>query len=88
MDVKKIFIVLIGVVAVVILGAFVLNILMPNVVVQLVDAVEDLIFSATGMSFDFNANGTIGDAAARTTDYNEGTDGGRDVNDAGVDGFE
>jgi hypothetical protein len=87
MDVKKIFIILIGVVAVVILGAFVLNILMPNVTEQLVDATEDLVFSATGLEFDFNANGSSGAEAARGEAYTEGEDGSRDTTIAGVDGF-
>lgn len=63
MSVKKIFITLITVVACVILGAFVLNTLMPNVTTTLINAVEDQIFKATSLEFDFNNdgnNGTIG----------------------------
>lgn len=60
MNVKKIFITLITVVACVILGAFVLNTLMPNVTTTLINAVEDQIFKATSLKFDFNNDGTIG----------------------------
>lgn len=60
MNVKKIFITLITVVACVILGAFVLNTLMPNVTTTLINTVEDQIFKATSLKFDFNNDGTIG----------------------------
>lgn len=60
MNVKKIFITLITVVACVILGAFVLNTLMPNVTTTLINAVEDQIFKATSLKFDFNNDGAIG----------------------------
>lgn len=58
--VKKIFIVLITVVVCVLVGAVVLNVLAPNVITTLVDAVEDQIYRATSLKFDFNGNGTIG----------------------------
>lgn len=60
MSVKKIFIVLITIVACVIIGAFVLNILLPNVTTALVDATEQMIYNATSMNFDFNGNGVAG----------------------------
>lgn len=60
MGVRKIFIVLVTVVACVILGALVLNVLMPNVVTTLIDSTEDMIFKATGMAFDFNGNANAG----------------------------
>ena len=60
-SVKKIFIILIVVVACVMIGALVLNVLMPNVMVTLVDSVENMINRATGMSVDFNGNGVKGD---------------------------
>ena len=63
MSVKKIFILLITVVACVIIGAFVLNVLLPNVTTALVDSVEDMIYNATGMNFDFNGNGSFGEDA-------------------------
>ena len=61
MSVKKIFITLITIVACVLIGAFILNILLPNVTVALVDATENMIYNATGMSFDFNGNGNGGE---------------------------
>lgn len=60
MNVKKIFITLITVVACVILGAFVLNTLMPNVTTTLINAVEDQIFKATSLKFDFNNDANAG----------------------------
>lgn len=56
MSVKKIFITLITIVVCVILGAFVINTLMPNMVDTIIDAAEGQIFRATGLGFDFNAN--------------------------------
>ena len=61
MSVKNIFITLIVVVACVMIGAFVLNVLMPNVAAQLVNSVEDMLYKATGMSFDFNNDSNVGD---------------------------
>lgn len=60
MSVKKIFITLITIVACVIIGAFLLNTLLPNVTTTLIDATEDMIFKATSMEFDFNNNGNFG----------------------------
>lgn len=65
-SVKKIFIVLIVVVACVMIGALVLNVLMPNVMVTLVDSVENMINRATGMSVDFNGNGVSGSDDGKT----------------------
>ena len=65
-SVKKIFIVLIVVVACVMIGALVLNVLMPNVMVTLVDSVENMINRATGMSVDFNGNKVKGDDKGTT----------------------
>ena len=62
MDVKKIFIILIVIVACVLVGALVLNILLPNVATSLVDAMEDMVYNATGISFDWNGNGSLGSA--------------------------
>ena len=41
-----------------ILGAFLINILLPNVTQQVVNATESSIFNATGMQFDFNGDGS------------------------------
>ena len=86
MSVKKIFIVLITIVACVIVGALVLNVLLPNVATTMVDALEDMIYKATKMSFDFNGNGERGSNVE--TEYDEITTGGSaNDNAAGVAGF-
>ena len=85
MSVKKIFISLITIVACVLLGALVLNTLMPNVVTTLIDASEDMVFKATGMSFDFNANSNGGDNSNSTY---QGTEDASDGTGTGiVEGF-
>ena len=66
MSVGKIFKILIIIVACVIIGAIVLNVLLPNATTSLVNAVEAQIFNATGMSFDFNGDGTKGRSSAAT----------------------
>lgn len=84
-SVRKIFTVLIVVVACVLIGAFVLNMLLPNVTKTLINAVEDMIFKATGMSFDFNADGTSGTGGNNTY---TGDESGEDAGGAGtVEGF-
>ena len=86
MDVKKIFIILITIVACVIVGALVLNVLLPNVATALVDSVEDMIYNASGMNFDFNKNSndghTAGSAANAQDTAKHSSEG------AGVTGFE
>lgn len=57
-SVKKIFTVLIVMVACVVVGALVLNVLLPNVSSTLVDALEQMVYNATGMSFNWNGNDT------------------------------
>jgi hypothetical protein len=89
MDVKKIFITLITIVACVVIGALVLNVLLPNVVTGLVNSVEDYIYRATKISFDFNGDGKGGNSNRY---YNSGT--AKDTNGisegtgVGVDGFQ
>ena len=83
-SVKKIFMVLITVVACVLVGAFLLNILLPNATTTLIDSAEDMIYKATGMSFDFNSNGIAG---SNKSSY-QGTTSGSDGTGQGVvDGF-
>lgn len=72
MDIKKIFITLIGIVACVVIGALVLNVLLPNATKSIINAVEGQIYNATGMSFDFNGDGTVGSAASGTQSYEDG----------------
>lgn len=91
MDVKKIFITLIVVVACVMIGALILNTLMPNVTKSLVNSVEQMVFNATGMQFDWNGDG-VGGSSAGGTDF---TDADYDIDAAGgnlngdaVEGFD
>lgn len=88
MSVKKIFVVLITVVMCVILGAFLLNILLPNATSQLINAVENSIYSATHISFDLNGDGTGG---SHNYNFDAAVDGSDDaaLNEGGnVDGWE
>ena len=89
MDVKKIFVLLITVVALVMVGALILNILLPNVAVALVDAVEGMIFNATGMEFDFNNNGNVGSGGMNYTSDDAFEAGGAEgAEGENVQGFE
>ncbi len=84
-SVKKIFTVLIIMVACVMIGALVLNILLPNVTTSIVDALEQMVFNATGMQFDWNGN-TSGGASGRGTDFRDGMasdDKGTSIDNAG-----
>lgn len=87
MSVKKIFITLIIIVACVMIGALILNILMPNVTKTLINATEDMIHSATGMSFDFNGDG---DAGGKQQTYSGDYEGEKaeGQEDGNVDGFQ
>ena len=82
---KKIFVMLIAIVGIIIVGAFLLNTLLPNVVKSVVNAVEDSIYKATKMSFDFNGDNDFGNNGAtyngNITDNSAATTGGA------VDGF-
>ena len=62
MSVQKIFITLIIIVACVAIGALVLNVLLPNVTTTLISAVENMIYQATKLEFDFNGDGVVGKA--------------------------
>lgn len=84
MDVKKIFIMLITIVACVVIGALVLNTLLPGVTQSLINATEDMLFSATGMSFDFNNDGTSGGSVK---DSYTGDDASDTDTNVGVEGF-
>lgn len=91
MSVKKIFIILIVVVACVMIGALVLNTLMPNITKSLVNAVEGMVYNATGMQFDWNGDGVGGGDANGTTftDADYGIDDANaNLDGDAVDGFE
>jgi hypothetical protein len=86
MSVKKIFMTLIVIVACVMIGAFILNVLMPNVATTLVNATEDQIYKATGLSFDFNNDKNSGDnQTTYTGTQSAGAETG--INGGNVDGF-
>lgn len=89
MKVSKIFVILITVVVCVIVGAFVINILMPNTVTSVVDTVENQIQHATGISLDLNGNGTAGKAGNSIANMKAGNTDGSSSTNAGntVDGF-
>jgi len=67
MNVKGIFKVLIVIVACVIIGAFVLNILLPNVTTSMVNSLEDMVHNATGLQFDWNGDDIKGGDGGSTT---------------------
>lgn len=81
MSVKKIFMTLIIVVACVIVGALVLNVLMPNATKALVNSVEGQIHNATGMEFDFNGDGVTGATGGQS--FTDGDETSNDVTGAG-----
>ena len=86
-SVKKIFITLITIVALVIVGAFLLNTLLPNVTTTLINSTGQMIYKATGLDFDFNADGTTGSMSGSTfTGDNSDTTVTGQVN-SNVEGF-
>lgn len=70
MKVSKIFTILIVIVACVVIGALVLNVLLPNTATAIVDAVEDQIYKATKITLDLNGNGNKGDNQDTYTNLN------------------
>lgn len=85
MNVAGIFKTLIIVVACVIIGALVLNTLLPNVTTGLINGVEDMLFNATGMSFDFNNDSNAGTKSTGTVDTSKNVT--NTTTNAGVAGF-
>lgn len=87
MSVQKIFMTLIIVVACVILGAFVLNALLPNVIAGVANSAEDMLKNATGMSFDINGDNQVGtaggDSNANTAKQKTNSQGGSNVSGYG-----
>ena len=89
-SVKKIFGILIIAVMMVIIGGFILNILLPNVVTSIVNAVEGTVYQATGISFDWNGDGSNG-SGNNTQQFNNAQQSGTgdaSQTGAGVDGFQ
>lgn len=89
MSVSKIFIVLGTVIVCVIVIAFVLNVLLPNVVNSMVTAVENTIYNATGFALDLNGDGTNGSTTQGQIDAtaDQDADDGLEQDGAGVEGF-
>lgn len=92
MGVRKIFIVLITVVVCVILGAFVLNIIMPNAVSAMVNSLEATLYQATGMKIDLNGDASTTNysgAAATTNTFGGAVNGSSNSaqTGAGVQGY-
>ena len=92
--VTKIFILLIAVVICVVVGAFLINIIMPNALQTMSNAVEGGVYSATGVNIDINGDGTNGQSNRNV--YTDGTvngdiSNGQNSNNAAqkheVDGF-
>lgn len=85
---KKVFITLITIVALVVVGAFVLNVIMPNTVTTMVNTVEGMVYNATGLHMDFNGDGDVGTVTEDDTignadiEDNSGAESGQ-----GVEGF-
>ena len=82
MGVKKIFIILITVVACILIGWLLLNVLLPNTATAIVQAIEDAIQKATGLEFDLNGDGVVGSSGAA---FGGGTTG--DIGNDTVEGF-
>ena len=88
--VKKIFVTLITIVLLVMMGAFLLNKVAPNVMAGVSNAAEQQLYKATGISLNFNgddyagganAASSNGDGVVKGTKNNDGTAGDS------IDGF-
>lgn len=90
MKVSGIFKILVVIVCCIVVGATVINIFLPNVVTQLSQTVEDALFKGTGMKFDFNGDGNVGNSNADNT-YDDTTQGGSytdELTGVEVEGFQ
>ena len=81
MNVAGIFKILIIVVACVIIGGILLNVLLPNGLNSMINWVENGVYSATGATFDLNGDGGHDLPAAEQLDADDGSQG------AGVGGY-
>lgn len=86
MNVQGIFKLLIISVVCIIVGAIVINVIAPNVMTQMCNAMETQIYKATSVKLDFNGDGSGSDASntkqSASDNAKYGTTGGS------VDGFE
>lgn len=89
MNVKSIFKLLVTIVACVVVGAFFLNIIMPNALVGVASATEDMIFNATGISLDINGDSRGGQNTSNSNSYAAEVDNNDNKGEkaAGVKGF-
>lgn len=83
-SVKKVFGFLIVTAVCVILGAFILNLLLPNVVRASINTIETGIMSATGIKYDLNGDGTVGNISSTNTGSDKAQQG---VGVQGLDGL-
>lgn len=83
-SVRKIFSFLIVTAICVILGAFVLNLLLPNVVRATMNTIETGIQSATGIKYDLNGDGQVGNISSTSTGGDKAQQG---VGVQGLDGL-
>lgn len=81
MNVSGIFKILIIVVACIIVGGILLNVLLPNGLNGIIGWMESGIMAATGAEFDLNGDGDIGTPTAQQQQPGDGSDG------AGVTGY-
>jgi hypothetical protein len=88
MSVKKIFLTLVVIVMCIILGAFLINVLLPNVTAQVIDSAEDSIYKETGMAFDFNSDGNKGDSKKDYSSNGKADDNMVDDGSKSVEGFQ
>ena len=67
MDVKKIFTILITIVACVIIGAFLLNVVLPNATNGVVVSIENMIYKATGLQIGIGGTRKAAEISDDTT---------------------
>ena len=87
MRVSKIFKILIVAVICVLVGAIIINLLVPNVFTTMINSIEDLIFKATGLGFDFNGDGVMGDAGGNLQYTGQNADADGNGTAGNVEGF-
>ena len=82
MNVAGIFKILVIVVACIIIGGILLNVLLPNAMNSIVGWMESGVKAATGADFDLNGDGNIGTPNMQQNQAGDGSDG------AGVGGYD
>ena len=87
MNVSGIFKILIIVVACIIVGGVLLNILLPNTMNGVIRWMENGVMAATGAQIDLDGDGNIGTNYATAGNGNEGLQGGGNVDGYNNGGF-